>query len=234
MEDATGRKPAISRRRLTFWALFGTVGLIMGAAYATGFASTTNTAADTNHGDATPLLGVAAPNSAAQYAGTITAPNPLAVAFDGYYGTIAAPTDMFEVDLTGNDPQGQALTGTFYVDLVLNNWHALGLDATGTGQWDIVELGWQEHQCDAGFANNWTGATAQQMHVERVDAHVTFAALAAGHKYCFGLDTATSTTEAAVLAAASGGNVTGTVLFRSSLASSPTAPQFTATVNRSA
>ena len=43
MDETTGRKPRISRRRLTFWAMFGTVGLIMGAAYATGFVSSQNT-----------------------------------------------------------------------------------------------------------------------------------------------------------------------------------------------
>jgi len=245
MEEMTGRKPG-SRRRVTLWALFGTVGLIMGAAYATGFASTNNTATDANAGEATQLLGKPAAANPSQYASTITATTPLALTFDGNYGTIATPTVLFTIDLTGNDPYGNAFVGTYYSDIVLSNWAALGLDGSlgaGAEAWDTIDLKFIGVDCTTGFTNFQTAGTnpptngSAQMHVDRVDAHVTFTGLAHGNKYCFGLDTASATTEAAVLQAASGGTVNGTVLFRPNAAvgaTLPTAPQFAATVNRSA
>jgi hypothetical protein len=234
MDDYTsGRKPRPARRRWVLWAVFGTVGLIMGAAYATGFATTSNTSSDPNTGAATPLFGQPAAAGANLYANTVAPTTPLAVAFDGNYGTIAAPTVLFTVDLTGNDTLGHALAGTFYTDVLLTNWHALNLD-TGTPAWDTLDLKFYVETCDSAFVD-WSTATAhQQMHVDSVDAHVTFTGLAAGHKYCIGLDTATSVTEAAALGAASGGAVDGTVMFRPVVTTVPTPPQFTAAVNRSA
>jgi hypothetical protein len=245
MDEITGRKPATSRRRLTFWALFGTVGLIMGAAYATGFASTNNTATDANAGEATQLLGTPAVVNPSQYAAMVAPTTPLAVTFDGNYGTIATATALFTVDLTHNDPYGNALTGTYYADVVLSNWAALGMNVGGAGpaQWDTLEFKFKGVQCDSGFtaftpagANGPTNPTAQ-MHVDRVDAHVTFTGLTAGHKFCFGLDVASAATEAAALQAASGGSVADTVMFRPNAAPTatlPTAPQFAVTLNRSA
>jgi hypothetical protein len=245
MDETTGRKPATSRRRLTLWALFGTVGLIMGAAYATGFASTNNTTTETNAGSATQLLGTPAVVNPSQYAAMVAATTPLAVTFDGNYGVIAAATNMFTIDLTHTDPYGHALVGTYYADVVLSNWSALGLDVGGTGpaQWDTLEFKFKGVQCDGVFsafappgANGPTNPTAQ-MHVDRVDAHVTFTGLAAGHKFCFGLDPANATTEAAALQAASGGSIADTVMFRPNAAPTatlPAAPQFAVTLNRSA
>jgi hypothetical protein len=249
MDETNGRKPRLSKRRLTLWALFGTVGLIMGAAYATGFASTNNTATDANAGEATQLLGKPAAANPSQYAGTVARQQDLGLTFDGNYGTVAAPRVLFTVDLGVNDPYGQALTGTYYADVVLSNWATLGLDVGGTGppQWDTIELKWWAVDCTgaalAGFTNFQTpgtdppGNASAQMHVDRVDAHVTFTGLTAGEKYCIGLDTASATTEAAVLQAATAGNVDGTVLFRPNAnptAVLPTVPQFALTVARSA
>ncbi len=243
MDDVTsGTKPRAWRRRSVFWGIFGAVGIIMGAAYATGFASTNNTSADTHAGEATQLFGAPAAPNPSQYANMVAATTPLALDFDGNYATIAANTVLFTVDLTQNDPYGNALTGTYYTDVVLSNWNALGLTG-GTPQWDTLDLKFLAVECDAGFSA-WTPAGANgptqastQMHVDRVDAHVTFSGMAAGHKYCIGLAPASATTEAAVLQAASGGTVDGTVMFRPNAAPGaalPTAPQFAATVNRSA
>jgi hypothetical protein len=234
MDDYTsGRKPRPARRRWVLWAVFGTVGLIMGAAYATGFATTSNTSSDPNTGAATPLFGQAAAPGANLYANTVAATTPLAVGFDGNYGTIAAPTPLFTIDLTGNDTSGHPLAGTFYTDVLLTNWHELNLD-TGTPAWDTLDLKFFIENCDNPFVD-WSTATAhQQMHVDSVDAHVTFAGLAVGHKYCVGLDTATAQTEALVLENANAGAVDGTVMFRPVVTTVPAPPQFTATVNRSA
>jgi len=242
MDDASsGTKPRTWRRRWVLWAVFGTVGLIMGAAYATGFTSTNNTTSDANGGEATQLFGAPATANPSQYADMVSTTNPLAIAFDGNYGTITS-TVLFTVDLTKNDPYGNALVGTYYTDVVLTNWDALGLTG-GSPDWDTLEFKFLAVECDSGFTA-WTPAgpdgptnPSAQMHVDRVDAHVTFSGMAAGHKYCIGLDAADATTEAAVLQAASGGTVDGTVLFRPDAApgeTEPPAPQFAATVNRSA
>jgi hypothetical protein len=248
MDETNGRKPRLSKRRLTLWALFGTVGLIMGAACATGFASTTNSASDVNTGEATQLLSKPAADNPSQYEGTVATPQALALTFDGNYGTIAAPRVLFTVDLGVNDPYGKPLTGTYYADVVLSNWAALGL-APGGGppQWDTIELKWWAVDCTGaaltGFTTFQTPGTdppadaSDQMHVDRDDAHVAFTGLTAGRKYCIGLDTASAATEAAVLQAAAGGNVDGTVLFRPNAnptAVVPTAPNFAVTVARSA
>jgi len=242
MDDTSGRRPRSGRRRLAFWGIFGAVGIIMGAAYATGFASTNNTQT-TNAGDASSLIGSPALANPSQYAHMVAVKNPLNVGFDGNYGVISS-TVLFTVDLTQNDPYGNALTGTYYTDIVLNNWSALGLNVGGTPSWDTLDLQWQAVECPGGAATPWgpPGANGpdsqtEQMTVDRVDAHVTFTGLKAGHTYCIGLDNATATTEAAVLAAATNGTVSGTVMFRPNAAVgavTPPAPQFTATVNRSA
>jgi hypothetical protein len=242
MDDVmSGRTPRTPRRRWVLWAVFGTVGLIMGAAYATGFASTNNTTAENNAGEATNLNGKPAIANPSLYAGTITNSNALPISFDGNYGTLPS-TVMFTIDLSGNDPYGHPYAGTYYSDIVLSNWAALALN-TATPQWDILDFKFLGVECDAGFTT-WTAASpdgpaapSAQMDVDTVDAHVTFTGLAGGHKYCFGLDNATSLTEAAVLQAAAGGSVNGTVLFRPNATPGntvPTAPNFTATVNRSA
>jgi hypothetical protein len=248
MDETNGRKPRLSKRRLTLWAMFGTVGLIMGAAYATGFVSTANTTSDVNAGEATQLLGKPAAANPSQYAGTVARQDDLALTFDGNYGTIAAPRVLFTVDLGVLDPYGNALTGTYYTDVVLSNWAALGLEpGNGPAQWDTISLKWWAVDCTGaalgGFTNFQTPGTdppanaSAQMTVDRDDAHVTFTGLTAGRKYCIGLDTASAVTEAAVLQAATGGTVDGTVLFRPNAnptAADPTVPQFALTVARSA
>jgi hypothetical protein len=243
MDDVTsGTTPRPSRRRWVLWAVFGTVGVIMGAAYATGFTSTNNGATDANAGEATQLFGKPATANPSQYANMVSTTNPLAITFDGNYGTLAASTVMFTVDLTKNDPYGNALVGTYYTDVILSNWSTLGMTGANPA-WDTLDLKFLAVECDSGWTA-WTPAGANgpanasaQLHVDRDDAHVTFTGMAAGHKYCIGMDTASAVTEAAALQAASGGTIDGTVMFRPNAAPTatlPTAPQFAATVNRSA
>ena len=220
----------------------------MGAAYATGFASTNNHATDANAGEATQLLSKPAADNPSQYKGTVAAQQDLALTFDGNYGTIAAPRVLFTGDLGVNDPYGQALTGTYYADVVLSNWAGLGMEpGNGPPQWDTIDLKWWAVDCTganlSGFTDFQTPGTnppanaSDQMHVDRDDAHVSFTGLTAGRKYCIGLDTASAASEAAVLQGATNGNVDGTVLFRPNAdptAVLPTVPQFAVTVARSA
>jgi len=228
MDETTGRKPGISRRRLTFWALFGTVGLVMGAAYATGFISSQNTTTQTATGTAT--LGTPSGANPDLYGGLVSAPHLLAIGFNGYYGTVPQ-TDMFQLDLTVPDGQNHTpLAGeTYYADVVLDNWTAL------TAGWDTVDVNFVITDCTGGFTDFSVPITNHVMNVDREDAHVTFSGLAGAKTYCIGVNAATPTTEAAALAAdTAGGTVGDTVLFRTSTASAPTAPQFAVTLNRSA
>jgi len=242
MEETTGRKPGY-RRKTTLWALFGTVGLIMGAAYATGFVSTNNTApADANAGAATQLFGKPAVANTSLYAGAVHVGTPLAITFDGNYGVIGVDTNLFTVDLTGNDPYGVAYAAgnTYYADILLTNWSTLGMVGLNP-QWDTLEFKFEQVDCTTSAwvpgTSTWAGYTpaTAMMVIDRVDAHVTFSGLAGAKKYCFGVGAVTSATESAALQASAGGLIADTVLFRpSSVVIPANAPNFTLTLNRSA
>jgi hypothetical protein len=168
MDETIGRKPRGSRRRLTLWALFGTVGLIMGAAYATGFAASGGSSTDTvNAGEATQVFGKPAAENPSQYAAMVSA-GGLALTFDGNYATIAAPSVLFELDLSHADPYGVNLAGTYYADVLLTNFTALGM--TGTPAWDFMDLRFIAIDCTgnvpvlaaapAATTIDWTAANA--------------------------------------------------------------------------
>jgi len=243
MEETTGRKPGY-RRKTTLWALFGTVGLIMGAAYATGFVSTGNGATDAAGGAATQLIGKPAVSNTSLYAGRVAATTPLAITFDGNYGVIAADTNLFTVDLTGNDPYGVAYSSSnhYFADILLTNWSALGMAPGGTPEWDTLDFKIQEVDCGSTAwtpgSSTWAGYTSPapttaMMVVDRVDAHVTFSGLPGGTKYCFGLAPASALTESTALLGASSGSVADTVMIRPDSSAVPaTAPNFTLTLNR--
>ena len=57
------------------WLLVGAVALAAGVAYATGFLATASTAVDTNHGEATPLLGQPSGPEVPLYPGAVTTTN---------------------------------------------------------------------------------------------------------------------------------------------------------------
>ncbi len=245
MDEMQAPRKSGFKRRATLWAVFGVVGVVMGAAFATGFAQTSNTSSDANKGDATQLVGTPSKANASQFAGYVTAPtDALALTYDGNYGLIPADTVLFDINIPANDPYGHAYGGSarFYSDVILSNWTELGMDPTsGTAQWDTLEFQWKIETCSGGtVADDFAAASSTpQMHVDRVDAHVTFSGLTAGTEYCVGLSKADATSESAALeTATTQGYITGTVLFRSdatvATATNPTAPQFAATISRSA
>ncbi len=98
MDLKAGTRSRRRRRSLT-WLAFGLVGLIMGAVWAVGLATSTSAIGST--ATATQVFGtppVAAGTS--QYAGLVTVDTALTIAFAGTWGKIDADTAMFEVDLT--------------------------------------------------------------------------------------------------------------------------------------
>src|SRR5256885_8557876 len=131
----TRRGAGRSRRRLIAWLAFGAVGIIMGAVWATGFASI----GGANGGQsASPAFtsGAASAQSSA-LSGVVTAGSPLTVSWTGRWGSTAA-TNFFKVDLDSL-PAGQ----TFHVaQLLTNNQSA--------GGWGALQLADREEDVRAG------------------------------------------------------------------------------------
>lgn len=231
-ENVPTSSPRRSRRGL-LWVLFGLAGILMSTAWATGFGTSDSGAAGTGPAQNAFGLGAVNPQSPSAYASAITNPGNLAITFDGLWGQIAADTTVFQVDLTG-------FTGTFYSVIYVNNlpfqypwsaaqlkWHqfdsACGdLDAT---DWDAV---------DTQAADDASGAP-KLMNITTADAHVSFAELDGGSTYCFGIASTDLTSDdpndGERLHA---DDINGTFLTRPDTAQVPTAPDFTAIVNRSA
>ena len=200
------------RRRSLTWLAFGLVGLIMGAVWAVGLATSTSALGST--ATATQVFGTEPPAAGtSQYAGLVTANTALTIAFNGTWGKVDADTPMFDVDLT-------AETGTYFVAVYLNN------NATG---WSVLNLEFKQvdKTCAATVAADWvTPAATSVMVVETEDAWAVFPTLAsgAGKDYCFGIQLITPKAN----------DTAGTYIRKPSPGSSPTAPVFVAMLNRSA
>ena len=207
MDLKAGTRSRRRRRSLT-WLAFGLVGLIMGAVWAVGLATSTSAIGST--ATATQIFGTAPPAAGtSQYAGLVTAEAPpLTIAFAGTWGKIDADTPMFEVDLTGQ-------TGTYFVAVYLNN---------NVTDWSVLNLKFLQVDTDCTAPDWTTPAATSVMVVETEDAWAVFPSLAAGATYCFGIEAITPKAN----------DETGTYIRKPSPGSSPTAPVFVAMLNRSA
>ncbi len=204
------------RRRRTFtWLVFGLVGLIIGAVWAVGIATSTATVDTAGATAAAQVFGTSPPAAGtSQYAGLVTTNTALTIGFQGTWGKVDADTKMFDVDLT-------SLSGTYFVAVYLNN------NATG---WSALNLEFRQvnKACTDGTlgAADWAAPAATSvMVVETEDAWAVFPSLAsgAGANYCIGIQTLVPANDSA-----------GTYIRRPSPSSSPTAPTFIALLNRSA
>jgi len=206
----TRRGKRRSRRRLAAWLAFAAVGILMGAVWATGFASIGGATGTTNGSPAVTSGG--ANDHVNAMAGTVTAGSPLTVNWTGRWGSSAA-TNFFTVDL-----DGKPNTQTFNVAMLLTN--------------DISSFGWESLQLKVELKDVGTGGTctpasdfdgtqnAKVMYFDQADEGVYWNALPGGTTYCVGL------------AASNGQDTLGTFL-RSASDSAPTIyPTFTATVDR--
>ena len=211
MDLKAGTRSRRRRRSLT-WLAFGLVGLIMGAVWAVGLATSTSAIGST--ATATQVFGtppVAAGTS--QYATLVTANTALTIAFSGTWGKIDADTPMFDVDLKGE-------TGTYFVAVYLNN------NATG---WSVLQLRFLQVDktcADAGPADWASPAATSVMVIETDDAWAVFPSLASGalKDYCFGIEAITPKAN----------DTAGTYIRRPGPSSTPTAPTFVAMLGRSA
>jgi hypothetical protein len=234
--DVTTQELAPRKRRyLRVWALIGAAGLITGAAYASGFA-TDPPAVPTDLADdvANPMLGQNGAPLSSLYSGTVAAAGSLDITtFDGVYGTLLN-TKLFEIDLAKMDPYGKPYAGTFYADVYVTNWTALGYPAAP--EWSQLNFKFLQSAAgkDCSDAAFYTAPTAtQQLSVDRVDAHVTFSGLTGGNKYCIGLAQEDALSQSGHTITA--GVIDGTFITRPDTVVIPTAaPQFTAVMNRSA
>jgi hypothetical protein len=210
MDLKAGTRSRRRRRSLT-WLAFGLVGLIMGAVWAVGLATSTSAIGST--ATATQIFGTAPPAAGtSQYAGLVTAEAPpLTISFAGTWGKIDADTPMFEVNLT-------AQTGTYFVAVYLNN---------NVTDWSVLNLKFLQvdKTCAAAIPADWASPAATSvMVVETEDAWAVFPSLASGSTYCFGIEAITPKAN----------DETGTYIRKPSPGSSPTAPVFVAMLNRSA
>jgi hypothetical protein len=203
--------PARRSRRLAAWLAFGAVGLATGAVWASGFASIS---AGNGATAGSPAVTKTAPTTATSALnGTIDDESALAFDWNGRWGSIAADTLMFTVDLSGADYNGK----TYNVALLLANtsvltgWASLQLEVERVA---IAAAG----TCDA---NDFDGNTnARILNFDDEDAGVYWNGLAGDAVYCLGV------------AASPGDDVAGTFL-RSAQDTPPSAfPTFIATVDR--
>lgn len=208
----TGNTARRGRRRLIAWLTFAALGIVMGAVWATGFASIGGATSGSSGGSPAVTSGGASDHVNA-LGSTVTAnATPWTVTWNGRWGSTPASW-FFKVDLDSL-PAGQ----TFNVAMLLTN--------------DISSFGWESlqlkvEQKDVGAGNSCNPATdfdgtqnAKVMVFDTRDAGVYWNALPGGSTYCIGL------------AAGNGEDTSGTFL-RAAQDTPPTGyPAFTATVDR--
>ena len=203
----------LRRRRLRTWLVFGLVGLMMGAVWAVGIASSTATLDIAGATDADVVFG-SAPGTAgtSEYAGLVSAHTALEIGFKGTWGKITADTPMFDVDLTTE-------AGTFFLAVYLNN---------NPAGWAALQLEFRQVNttCDLADSADWAAAPVQSvMVVQNEDSWAVFDALTAGAglEYCIGIESINKANDEL-----------GTYIKRPSKSSTPQAPEFIAILNRSA
>ena len=166
------------RRRTVTWAMFGLVGLAMGAVWAAGFATSTATTDNaTNTSTATVIPNSATPQLSSKFVGTAIAKDALALSFNGTWGIVPFTT-MFEVNLAGS----ATATGTYFAEVLLTDPLPAGFT---TLQLEFVI----DNQACATIktAGSWTQDAISIMPVETQDARAVFTGLAGGSTHCIGV-----------------------------------------------
>jgi hypothetical protein len=200
-----------SRRRLAVWLAFGAAGLATGAVWATGYASNTG-ANGTAVGSPAVTKTDAVPATSA-LSSTVTSVTPPAYAWAGRWGSVAADTVMFKVDLSGAEFAGK----TYNLAVLLTNTSVL------TG-WASMQL--ELERVDEAAAGSCTAADLdgtnhpQVLDFDDEDAGVYWNGVDGDAVYCLGL------------ASSPGDDMAGTFL-RAAQDTPPSAwPTFVTTVDR--
>src|SRR5438128_11041288 len=117
-----GRTAGRGRRRLAIWLAFAAVGIVVGAVWATGFASIGGVTGTTNGSPAVTSGGAVDHTDA--LAGVVTAGSPLTVNWTGRWGSTAA-TNFFKVDLDSK-PNTQTFNAAVLLtnDISTSGWEA--------------------------------------------------------------------------------------------------------------
>ena len=201
-----------SRKRLAAWLAFGAIGLATGAVWASGFGTATAVNGTT---DVSPALAKAAPAVASNaLAGKVTKIADLTYDWEGRWGSIAADTTMFKVDLR-HAPRAQHLQPR----AARRQHHAddrLGLHAArGRAHRRRPAAG----VCGAASYTH-SGPEAQILHFNDQDGGVYWPAVPGNAVYCIGVSDST------------GDVATGTFLRGAQDAAPTVFPTFIATVDR--
>jgi hypothetical protein len=200
-----------SRRRLAAWLAFGAVGLATGAVWASGFASVSGANGATA---GSPALTKTAPTTATSaLSATTVAVTPLAFDWQGRWGSVAADTVMFKVDLSGAGFAGK----TYNIALLLTNTSVL----TGWASMQLEAERVDEAASGSCTAADLDGTNHQQvLNFDDEDAGVYWNGVAGDAVYCVGL-------------ASSPGDDTGGTFLRAAQDTPPSAfPTFVTTVDR--
>jgi hypothetical protein len=210
----SGNSTLKSRKRLAAWLAFGAAGLATGAVWASGFATVSGANGTTAE---SPAMAKTAPTPDAS-ALAATADDVTALSFDwnGRWGSLAANTVMFKVDLSGSQFNG---TRRYNVAVLLANTSTL------TG-WASLKLKFARADLAANgscTAADLTGSPHPKvLDVDNQDAGVYWNTLPGDAVYCIGVEQST------------GDDINGTFL-RAAQDTAPTGfPDFIATVDRAA
>jgi hypothetical protein len=200
-----------SRARLAAWVAFGAAGLATGAVWASGFA--TGTGANGGHVISPALVKTAPTPATTALSGTTTPVTPLSFTFEGRWGSIAAKTVMFKVDLSGSDYAGK----TYNIALLLANTSDMNGWASMQLKLERVDLAASGSCAASGFDGN---QHPEVLNFDDEDAGVYWNGVPGDAVYCIGVNKA------------DGDDTSGTFL-RAAQDTAPTAfPTFITTVDR--
>lgn len=200
-----------SRGRLAAWLAFGAVGLATGAVWASGFGQAT--ASNGTH-VVSPALPKTTPVDATDALGsTVSKVSDLVFDWQGRWGTIAADTTMFKVDLSAL-PSGNTYSLALLVPntTVLTGWESTQIEV------ERIDLPASGDCATASYTHS--GPNAKLLHFDDQDGGVYWAPAAGNAVYCIGVSDTT-------------GDVLDGTFLRAAQDTAPTGfPKFIATVDR--
>jgi hypothetical protein len=247
-EFAMRRSSTVPRSKaVILWALAAVILIATGTAYASGFVASASTAADPNHGAATPLLGNPPTPELELYPNAVAITEPV-IAFDVLWGQLAHDTMVFTLTLPANDsrtgipyPGGTA----FSIDVYATNQPDLMSGAGGHTPWTKLAIQWTLAPCPGGVFHDETSLTptfssptAQAvMAVTSGVIHVELPGLAPATVYCAGVKRAypdANDVNGTYLTRPYATDADATAANAAWSSAVPVAPIFTATIRRTA
>ena len=211
------------KRRTITWAIFGVIGLGLGAVWAAGVVTSESNAGVP--GDASPLLATPGGGSSPRFQSVLTAgQTELTIGASGKTGVISADARLFQIDLDQDDPATAAVdtfSGTYFATIELTN------DVSNSG-WATLNLEFtaNEGACATGPLDinpGAVGAINSVLHVETSDSTVDLTGLQGGTTYCVGIH-----------GLGNANDIDGTYIRKTTGGANPTMPTFAAFMAQSA